>query len=140
MPFKWEDGFSTGISEIDDQHKLFIKLINRLVDSVERNDPAASVEIKFEKLINYTAFHFGTEEDYMHSFKYAGYEEHKIEHNVIFQKLIKCQAEFVESKSAGSGQDRKPLILLTKFLYEWLKEHMAIVDKKYVALFKSKGL
>lgn len=140
MPFKWEASFSTGISEIDDQHKLFIKLINQLVDSIEHNDPVEKVELRFEKLINYTAFHFGTEEDYMYSFKYADYEEHKIKHNAIFQKIIKCQKNFVESKRADSGQDRKPLVELTKFLYEWLREHMAIVDKKYVELFKSKGL
>jgi len=139
-PFKWEDSFSTGISEIDDQHRLFIKLINRLVDSIENNDPPDSVEMKFEKLINYTAFHFGTEEDYMYSFKYPDYEKHKISHNAIFQKVIKCREDLIESRSGDDSGENKPLIEITKFLYEWLREHIAVSDKKYADIFKSRGL
>ncbi len=139
-PFKWEESFYTGVSEIDDQHKLFIKLINRLMDSIENNDPIDGVEMKFEKLMNYTAFHFGTEEDYMYSFKYPDYEKHKISHNAIFQKIIKCQQDLIESKTADQSQQTRSLLELTKFLYEWLREHIAVSDKKYVDLFKSKGL
>ena len=36
-PFKWKDSFSVGIKEMDDQHKDFFDILNRLGEAAGGN-------------------------------------------------------------------------------------------------------
>jgi hemerythrin len=81
---KWEDGFSVGISRIDEEHKKFIDLINRVVHAKEHKDDPEEIKGVLERMKSYALAHFKTEETYMEEFDYPEYQKHKAEHNSLY--------------------------------------------------------
>ncbi|MEZ7890820.1 MAG: bacteriohemerythrin [Candidatus Wallbacteria bacterium] len=141
LKFNWENSFSIGIVEIDLQHKKFIDIINDLIESMNNFLDMASVEQNFERLMNYTAWHFGTEEEYMEKFEYPELDIHKAEHNRIFQKIVKIQEQFFQSTALSDENEKmKVLFDLSGFLFEWLIKHIQQSDFKYAELFRKNGL
>jgi hemerythrin len=77
-----------------------------------------------QKAVNYIKTHFATEEKIMKTFKFAGYTEHKREHEkFIFEVLDKIS----EYKSGN----RLTLSSFTRFLRDWALTHIAHMDKLY---------
>ncbi|NVN97776.1 MAG: hemerythrin family protein [Geobacteraceae bacterium] len=134
MPYiEWSDSFSVKVKEIDDQHKKLIGMINKLHDAMLANrGREVQAEIIFE-MLEYVSYHFTTEEKYMSSFAYPGYEAHKREH-------LEFAAEVADLKARI---DRGALILSImplSLLRDWLQNHILGTDMKYSDLFNSKGL
>lgn len=65
---QWSEKLSVGIKEIDDQHKHFIGIVNKLHESVEKGDVTDELDKIFVELNDYAAFHFETEEKYFENF------------------------------------------------------------------------
>ena len=89
MLFKWNDNYSVGISEIDEQHQHFFELANNihelLIDDVfEKRHELVMV---FEELANYAFYHFDTEEVYLRKFQCEVYEFHIRKHNEFRNRI-----------------------------------------------------
>lgn len=128
MPFRWTDAkYSTGVKNIDEQHKRLFKLINELekvFENLELND----INIKkIKKLIvflgSYTKAHFGYEEDCMFKNKCPLYKKNEDAH----QKFIVFY-EDIRKESEEKGISKQ----LVKKLYEtsgnWLVNHIGQID------------
>ena len=74
---KWNDEYSIGIVEIDEQHKKLFELSEIFNEATEIN------EIKDILLFleEYMQFHFNTEESMMRKYNYELIEEHKKLHD-----------------------------------------------------------
>mgnify|MGYP000867218199 FL=1 len=67
MPLvEWKSEFSLGISEIDEQHKKILAIINKLYDlfSNKEHQDIAEIERIIKELADYAVYHFQTEEKY----------------------------------------------------------------------------
>ena len=84
---EWNDGLSVGVELIDDQHKLLIGKIDNLAKALEEHKDANETMKILDFLMDYTEFHFGTEEMHMQKYNYPGYEKHKLEHEK-FKKIL----------------------------------------------------
>jgi hemerythrin len=129
----WSDALSVGIKEIDGQHQCLIELVNRLHDSMKegkRNSVLGSVLVD---LIQYTTFHFPTEENYFKQYGYPEYLRHKIEHDELTRKAKELNEGFLAGKVSIT-------IHVMNFLKDWLRNHILASDKKYSPLLCSKGL
>jgi len=65
MPIvEWDDAFSVGIEKIDEQHKKFFSIINRVYDTIQvvQNRRIGSI---LKDLQEYVMHHFLTEESWM---------------------------------------------------------------------------
>ncbi|NMG72047.1 GGDEF domain-containing protein [Parazoarcus communis] len=65
--FVWDQNFLTGFAQVDEQHHILVDLFNKLNDtlmSVDANRDAV-LEETFEKVIDYTRYHFSDEEGMM---------------------------------------------------------------------------
>ena len=80
---KWNDEYSIGIVEIDEQHKKLFELSEILNEATEIN------EIKDILLFleEYMQFHFNTEESMMRKYNYELIEEHKKLHDDLKEKV-----------------------------------------------------
>ncbi|MDM8569927.1 bacteriohemerythrin [Thiotrichales bacterium HSG1] len=128
----WQDDLSVGIQEIDEQHKILIKLINRLFDEaiIKRNTSIAN-EILTE-LIQYTVIHFAVEESLFRIFNYPNYEKHKLQHEELTKQVMGLKVKIEQGEEVSTE--------LIVFLRSWLTKHILKEDKKYTNFFTEKGL
>jgi diguanylate cyclase (GGDEF)-like protein/hemerythrin-like metal-binding protein len=116
----WSFTFSTGVAEIDSQHKHLIMLINRLHSGSMQARKLRSVAAD---MIDYANHHFGYEESQMVKYGAPGTAEHILEHDG-FRRMA---AEFRQhmDTAASPSEARK----MAMYLGEWLVNHILRVDK-----------
>lgn len=130
--FAWKDEYSVGVQLIDEQHKMFVGIINEMYAAIQEKKGNIVLKDIFNQLVAYTQFHFQTEERYFDEFNYDGSVEHKAAH----QALIK-QVTDLQGKEAEIMEDPFKLF---DFLEDWLVEHIMGMDKRYGPCFNQHGL
>ncbi|MFZ2310796.1 MAG: bacteriohemerythrin [Patescibacteria group bacterium] len=133
MLIQWTDDLSVGVKEIDEQHKIFLNILNDLCNTSCSAHPSSEIASILKQLTAYVSFHFATEEKYFDKFNYEFSAEHKEEH----QKLLTRVAEF-NQRFATEGD--AILSELLDFLEDWLIDHLSGQDKKYTKCFNEHGL
>lgn len=129
----WQDSYSLGINEIDNQHKKLVSLIAKLYDAMSQAKANDVVGPILTELVMYTKTHFTTEEKYFAQFAYADAANHKLEHEKFVLKVKDFKDKFDSGKVGVSIQ-------LMNFLKDWLLNHILKSDKKYVDCFQKNGL
>jgi len=86
-----------------------------------------------DELINYTGYHFKTEEDLFDKYGYPDKNTHKRQHGDFVDQVVKLKEDYDSGKSVLS-------IDLMNFLKDWLLKHIAGTDKKYTPFLNSKGV
>lgn len=134
MTIIWDKAWNIGHAEIDKQHQEWIEIFNRLEDAFLNGSSSNIEELKKEmlkELVEYTNYHFKTEEKVMNDNDYpeaaTHWRYHKNFKNLVNQKLI----EFRDEGSVLGSQ----LLLLMK---NWLVSHIVIEDRKLVTFLESK--
>lgn len=133
---KWESKLSVKVKEIDEQHRQFIDILNRLGDMVNARDLPERMGLVLQELTEYAEKHFATEEGYFDKFSYEGIEEHKKAH----QELKASIAGFVEKRNDPAKDVYETYLELLDFLADWLVNHLEDMDMKYVKCFNDHGL
>jgi hemerythrin len=122
MVLAWDDSLSSGIEEVDNQHKEFIKLIRRIQLLHEKHGPKDLTLRVLHELMKYADYHFASEENIMSVMKYPMIERHKAEHRKLLIGLGYWIGAFEDgSESLGS---------MLGFLCSWLVCHTRDEDSK----------
>lgn len=129
----WNDSLSVKVTEIDQQHKKLIALINELNEAMKQGKGMELLGKIVTNLISYTETHFQTEEKYFAKFGYPDAEAHKQEHADFVQKVKDFKAGFEKKKLSLTIQ-------IMSFLSDWLRNHIMGTDKKYSRFFNDQGL
>lgn len=130
---KWSERFSVNIKVIDEDHMKLAGLINTLYDAMcmgKGNDVLGKV---LTDLIDYTVYHFRTEEDFFESYGYSEFRQHKKEHDELTNQAVELK----------NKHDRGEVVLtieVMNFLRDWLINHILDSDKKYISFLNSKGV
>ena len=123
LSIKWTDKFSIGVAEVDAQHQKLFGLIEKLNESVKTSNEVRYLVNYLDELIDYTKYHFQSEEKIMAEKDYPKYKMHKLEH----EKLTQQAADFRNSVSEGKNIETDKFI---EFLFIWLTKHIMDQDKK----------
>jgi hemerythrin len=129
----WEDKYSVGVVEIDNQHKRMFAVINELLDAINTGTTADHLGNIIESLVKYKIFHFETEEKYFRDFNYEEAEAHTAKHHEFNQKLTTLKEKHPEYTVEFAFE-------LVDFLEDWLIDHLMVVDQKYKKCFAEHGL
>lgn len=133
MAIVWEEKYSIGIEAIDEQHKKFIAILNRLSEAfLVDNKKEACAEI-LRELAEYAEGHFAFEEKYFGEFAFEAAAEH-IAHHDEYRRKVRVLTEKLGSDDAGLEYE------LFDFVESWLVEHIEKEDKQYAALFLENGM
>ena len=127
---KWQKSFSVGVDEIDEQHKHFIKILNKVHNKLDEENKDLKDEI--DELVEYARIHFSTEERYFDEWKYPFEDEHKIVHAKLTLDVLKFKQRFDNGERIADE--------LTEFLKEWLGVHLKVYDGKYAKYIKENHL
>ncbi|MCB9948113.1 MAG: bacteriohemerythrin [Rhodospirillaceae bacterium] len=119
----WSDRFSVGHDRIDGDHQRLIQLVNHLNQAMIDGKADTEIAGVMQDLADYTASHFGREEEIMRTFSYPDLAEHKAMHRDLLAKLTDFQARFARGETALT-------IDVMNFLRDWLIHHIAESDRK----------
>lgn len=129
----WQDKYSVGIRQIDDQHKQLITMINELNDAMLAGKGKEVLMTVLNKLANYCVSHFAVEEKLFDTHAYPETADHKDKHRKMTDKVTALIGEVQSGKSTVS-------IEVMNFLKNWLDKHIMETDKKYGPYLNSKGV
>ena len=129
MPFiAWSDSYSVGVPAFDKQHQQLITLINKLHEAMAAGHGNDVMGPLLNHLIEYTQFHFSSEEKLMEKYNYPTLAIHKQEHLKLTKQVIDFRTQFETGQSRISVQ-------VMQFLKEWLIHHILETDKHYGPFF-----
>jgi hemerythrin-like metal-binding protein len=129
----WDDSISVKVSEIDQQHKRLIGLINDLHDAMRRGKSQEKTGKILTDLVEYTKEHFTREEAIMRKVGYPDLENHMRIHRELIGKVN-------EYKHAYESGDSLITMEIMDFLKSWLINHIKGVDKKYTSTVNAGGI
>lgn len=130
---EWQAQNATGISIIDTQHRQLFDLLNRLHASVTGGLEQGALESILEELINYSIYHFNTEEQLYEEHGSPDNEQNKKEHAEFTRTLFSLQQKF----QVGSPTVHFDTL---DFLHAWLMDHTTGIDVTFGNLLHSKGI
>jgi hemerythrin-like metal-binding protein len=129
----WQDKYSVGIRQIDDQHKQLITMINDLNDAMLAGKGKDVLMQVLNKLATYCVSHFAVEEKLFDTHAYPETADHKEKHHKMTSKVKALMGEVQSGKSTIS-------IEVMNFLKNWLDKHILETDMKYSPYLISKGV
>ena len=121
------------MTKIDQQHQKLVDIINSLYESFVDQTAAHKLGKIIEELIDYSNYHFKTEEELFHKFGYPESESHIAKHNDFIEKIN----EFAQKFKAGNVNLTYQLM---NFLRNWLINHINGDDKDYSGFFRGKNI
>lgn len=108
-------------------------MINELHEAMRAGRGREVMSEILQGLVDYTKYHFSTEERYMALHGYPEYQHHRSEHKIFVDKVMEFQRE-LDSGSLLLSLD------VMDFLKNWLSNHILVKDKKYAPFFNERGL
>jgi len=128
----WNNRYSVGVDAFDIQHKRLFALINDVHEAMAMGSEKERMGDILAELIDYTAKHFGEEEELMKKTGYEGYSDHHEKHTDLVNEVLAFKKDF---DSGAAEVDLK----LMSFLKGWLSKHIMGTDMRYKKFFKKKG-
>lgn len=127
----WNDAYSIGMPEIDDQHKILFDLINQLWRAIVNRSTVEQQVKLIEKLEHYTLSHFTAEETFMRMFEYSDFDNHKKAHESFIKKIAQEKANLQATQHLSLD--------ILNFLKDWLIDHIMVSDKAYAKYCRAKS-
>lgn len=125
---EWKPDIATQISEVDQQHSALFDLVNGMINATADDENDEYLKQGIEKLIDYTIFHFNTEEEILLKRKYPYLKQHQVEHRLITDRILSFKGDL-------RRYNKLDIIELVAFLQGWIKSHTASSDLEYAAYF-----
>lgn len=133
MSFTWTPDISTGVEEIDSQHRELFKRLNTLLDACaaqQKGKDEIGTYLAF--LEDYVIQHFSAEEAAMAKAAYPGLAAHKQDHDYFKQRLTTIKKEFLDY-----GATIHVVLLAVRASGDWLFSHIKKTDREMGAFLRS---
>ena len=130
----WTSAMSVGLPELDEDHRVLIRIINQLAESERNEDHVSVLRQCLYSLLRYAEFHFAREEKVMAACEFPALTHHKGEHRAFTEHMRKLAA-------ALDADDLPPAEIVNQelltYLKDWLNHHILIEDMSYRKLVES---
>lgn len=130
--FEWLDSYSVGVRTFDESHKNLVEIVNKFVTATLEHKPLEDLTDLLTILIRYTRHHFRDEEDLMKETGYDLFEEHRKQHDVLFDQVLNFTGDFFHGRIERSK--------FAEFVIYWLVTHILEEDMKYKEHFERLGI
>lgn len=130
---KWDESYSVGIKQFDEEHKVLFDIIQQLGRSIVNVNSKEKLEEVLLRIVDYATTHFASEERLMKEHGYPNLDEHLAEHEVFTKVIDDFQDQLEKGRSTLSTEVFKTLI-------KWLNDHFKNADAKYALFLNSKGI
>ena len=120
----WSEAFEVGIPEVDEQHKKLVAIVNALHEAMLKGQARETMGKALEEVVDYTVYHFATEERLFAEKQYPRAAAHKHLHDELTATAKKLRADVASGKSVISHE-------VMRFLRDWLQQHIMSEDKAF---------
>lgn len=120
---EWNESFNTGIEIIDEQHQSLISHFNKLQSSITKGDASQEIGNILKFLVDYTKFHFKSEEKLMTIIKYPDLTTQKKDHQEFVNKIVNYLMKLKEGRAINTFN-------MMHFLINWITKHIMKEDRK----------
>jgi hemerythrin len=127
---KWTPAISVGVAEIDEQHQKLFAIIDELGKAQAAVPDKGAVLAILTQLVDYSDYHFRTEDDFMIENSYPLFLSHRKEH-LAYIKKMGTLIDDLENKAAALPGG------ILNFLCDWWQTHISQSDMKYARYIKS---
>lgn len=129
--------YSIGIGEIDAQHARWLDLIARFRQAAQgemlTEAGFAAARQALDELLDYTRWHFRSEEELLASHGYPGLAAHQARHQELERHVQALHDELVRHRPATP-------LKLNLLATVWLMEHIHQHDREYARYLKERGV
>lgn len=131
----WSSDYNVNIPAIDNEHKLLVSIVNDIAHGMNYQGAlqARVITESLHRLLNYVRVHFDSEERFLLFNNYPEFDEHKIQHAELLEKLERFEKSF---KTENKPFDEKMLL----YLKDWLVRHIILHDSKFGHYYRDKEL
>ncbi len=130
---EWDDSFLIGIEELDYEHKVLIKDINRLHQELARQDEKSEIEKCLGDIYARMQAHFALEEHVMKEREYRFFDEHKREHERLLDSYSGYMMQILNDTDASTSNS------IEDTLSHWVLNHILNSDKKMSLMAQEKS-
>jgi hemerythrin len=127
---QWQEAYSVGVKELDDQHKDLLNIFNTITSEQKDKYDATKFASSLALLIHYAYTHFATEERYLKQVNFPEIKQHILEHTGFIMKTLALALRIEER----GDENRKELL---QYLNEWYSLHVLGLDRHYIPFLKS---
>ena len=135
----WQDSYAVGVKEIDDQHKMLLAILNDLnraiADARGERRLHQLLWNNFERLNEYAAFHFMSEEKLMqaHLSADAAMARHIAQHRQYWVAIDGFKQRTRQNEAGILPQ-------LAEFLNNWWLDHIQVTDAQLGRELNARGV
>jgi len=129
----WDKKYELGNNKVDRQHISLCDMVNNLIRQCEQGKAAESLQETLAYLVDYTVYHFKSEEELQAETDYPGYAEHKLIHEDFKVTVDKLVQRFKEN-----GSSEELVTDIRETVIPWLTNHMQTEDTKIGAYLREK--
>ena len=122
---EWETSYQLGVQPFDEHHRHLVGLLNRTYDDFTANADEKSLGLILDELVDYVAYHFKAEEEWISGHHHPQTQQHCEAHEKFTQRVLQIQSDFHDGKTVMISVE---ILFLLK---TWLTEHILKVDAKY---------
>jgi hemerythrin-like metal-binding protein/diguanylate cyclase (GGDEF)-like protein len=128
--FAWNRNFETGLTDIDEQHKVLVDILNRVAWHCACQDSELSLDEVLEELLSYADYHFRHEESIWNAALGDSVlaQQHHQSHQVFFSHLDRLK------RDEGSADEK--LRDVFSYLTRWLAFHILDADRRLACVVK----
>ena len=128
----WNESYSVGNTEMDEQHKKLIDIINKLFKSFKEGNAQDILNDILHEMIDYANFHLNSEEKLLFKYDYPEKEEHEKKHQSFRDKTE-------ELKKTLTSDSKDTHYQLIEYLKNWWTNHILVEDMKYADFLQNKN-
>lgn len=129
---EWQEGYLTGIEEIDSQHKALFDLVLSLGEALRGKAPHMDLGSLVSRLESYANEHLASEEALFSKYGYPGTKEHLEAHNMLREDIARFK-DMLE-------HDKLTALALSSYMELWLYNHVIKMDMDYRAFLIRRGV
>ena len=126
----WNESYSVGVKELDEQHQQIIKMVNRLIKEKDIKVNSETISDVLTELTQYAEFHFEKEEEYMEKYDFPGYLAHKQLHKTFRLQVVTFAIETMADKKTIPDE-------VLEYLKSWWMNHILESDMEYKNYFEN---
>ncbi len=120
---EWSENYSTGVPELDAQHRYLFAITTDLERALERDEGEAAYAIFLRSLADHVQLHFGTEEACMRRHACPVWQLNQSAHEMFSAAIRRT-----EERHAIAGYTPEDAQALLSLVHRWLEHHIARVD------------